>query len=109
MISWIMATTEKLEALLADGDETLRPVVEVLKQIGLSVSSWTAIRWCRHGVRGLRLRAVRAGHRWLTRKSWALEFLAEQQIEAEPSSPKGSARRSKAWSDRVLASEGLGR
>ena len=93
-----------------EASRPLRPVVEVLKELGIRTSCWTAVRWCRAGVRGKRLRALRVGHKWMTRPDWAREFIEDLQ-ESQPCNPAAGKKpkaRTSDWAAAKLASEGLG-
>jgi hypothetical protein len=64
----------------------------------------TLIRWCAVGVRlrdgsRLRLRAVRAGQRWVTTDEWLAEFLERTTTAATPAAtvpPPSAAKRDRA-------------
>jgi hypothetical protein len=91
-------------------DEGLALVVRAAKDVGISISAKTAIRWCLAGVRGVRLESVKVGGRRMTTRGALQRFIAATQ-----EGPAGSrwlpttnpAVMDRETSDRILASFGL--
>ncbi len=88
--------TNTTEKLIRAGD------VQALKWLprrrgGGRLNVATVYRWITSGVRGVKLRAVRAGETWCTRESWLEEFFAAiAQAEMKLQAPTDSARQKKA-------------
>lgn len=89
--------------------EGLLGLTEALHSEGPRVSVWTAMRWCRHGLRdGTRLEAIKVGGRWYSSREAVRRFLARQSME--PLAPGDTAASCKAHAaSNYLDSIGLGR
>lgn len=89
--------------------EGLLGLTEALHSEGPRVSVWTAMRWCRRGLRdGTRLEAIKVGGRWYSSREAVRRFLARQAQEPSPpvsTSPSCKAQAASSY----LNSIGLGR
>ena len=65
-----------VERLVGEG---LKPASEALRDAGVRVSAWTAMRWCRTGVRGHRLESLKVGGKWMSTEQAVRRFLARTQ------------------------------
>ena len=68
----------------ADSVADLLPVVRAAQQLGISICSRTAIRWCLHGIGGRRLPSVKVAGRRLTTVDALKEWIAATQDAAAP-------------------------
>lgn len=94
------------QRLLGEG---LVLVVKAASDVGISISSKTALRWCLNGVRGVRLESVKVrGRRMTSRPAFARFVAATQPVAAGPSVPSPVAMNTED-AERVLRSFGLGR
>lgn len=89
--------------------EGLLGLTEALHSEGPRVSAWTAMRWCRNGLRdGTRLEAIKVGGRWYSSREAVRRFLARQALE--PTATANTATRSNTQAvSSYLGSIGLGR
>lgn len=72
--------------------EGLVGLIEAVHSEGPRVSIWTAMRWCRHGLRdGTRLEAVKIGGRWYSSRPAVKRFMA-QQAELHAAAPAAKAQ-----------------
>ncbi|MFO1032190.1 MAG: DUF1580 domain-containing protein [Planctomycetota bacterium] len=106
-----MKTSSSCPSLAAQRllDEGLVLVVKAASDVGISISSKTAIRWCLNGVRGVRLESVKIrGRRMTSRPAFARFVAATQPKEADPSAPSPVAMNTDD-AEQVLRAFGLGR
>lgn len=90
-------------------DEGLVLVVKAASDVGISISSKTALRWCLNGVRGVRLENLKVrGRRMTSRLAFARFVAATQPGAADPSVPSPVAMNTEE-AERVLRAFGLGR
>lgn len=85
-------------------DEGLFSVIEAAKHVGVQISAKTALRWCLHGIRGVRLESVKvAGRRMTSREAIRRFITATQREQDRPDVLDQQA------ADRILDAFGLGR
>ena len=96
-------------------DEGLCSVTKAASDIGVSISSKTALRWCLNGARGVRLESLKVGGRRMTSRAAMRRFIAAIQdkpvVTDEHSAGASSTPviMSRDEADCVLAAFGLGR